>query len=66
MKIPCLTLAVMARVGDLNRLFRTFLKIKTTCKKASLSLYSYGIGDCHVTLKSDGSWTWLQDPQERG
>ena len=53
------TLAGMAGVGELHRLFRTFLNLKTTCKKASLSLNSDG-RNCHVTL-SDGSWKWLPD-----
>ena len=40
----------MAGVGELHRLFRTFLNIKTNCKKASLCLYSDG-SNCQVTLR---------------
>ena len=36
------TLAGMAGVGELHRLFRTFLNLKTSCKKASLNLFSDG------------------------
>ena len=44
------TLAGMAAVGELHRLFRTFLNLKTTCKKASLNLYSDS-SNCQVNLK---------------
>ena len=53
----------MARVGELHRLFRTFLNLKTTCKKASLSLYSGGRGDCHVTLKVTDPGHGYQTPR---
>ena len=32
----------MAGVGELHRLFRTFLNLKTVCNKASLNLFSDG------------------------
>ena len=40
----------MAGVVELHRLFRTFLILKTTWKKASLSFYSDG-SNCPVTLR---------------
>ena len=40
----------MAGIGELHRLFRTFLNIKTTCKKVSLNLYS-DASNCQVTLR---------------
>ena len=53
----------MAGVGELHRLFRTFLNLKTTCKKASLSLYSDGSGDCHVTLRVTAPGHGYQTPR---
>ena len=40
----------MAGVGELHRLFRTFLNLKISCKKASLNLYSDG-SNCQATLR---------------
>ena len=56
----------MARVWDLNRLFRTFLNLKTTWKKASLSLYSDGSGDCHVTLRVTAPGYGYKTPRRGG
>ena len=53
----------MAGVGELHRLFRTFHNLKTTCKKASLSLYSDGRGDCQVTLKVTAPGHGYQTPR---
>jgi hypothetical protein len=39
--------AGMARVGELHRVFRTFLNLK----KVSLSLYSDSSGNCLITLR---------------
>ena len=49
----------MAGVGELHRLFRAFLNLKTTCKKASLSLYSDG----HVTLRVTAPGKGYQTPR---
>ena len=56
----------MARVGDLNRLFRTFLYLKTTCKKASLILYSDGSGNCQVTLRVTAPGHGYKTPRRGG
>ena len=56
----------MAREGDLNRLFRTFLNLKTTCKKASLSLYSEGSGNCQVTLRVTAPGHGYKTPRRGG
>ena len=40
----------MARVGELQKLFQTFLRLKKTCKKAEVTFFSDSSGDCHVTL----------------
>ena len=56
------TLAGMAGVGKLHRLFRAFLILKTTCKKASLRLYSDG-SNCQVTLRVTAPGKGYQTPR---
>ena len=43
--------AAMAKVGELQRLFRTFLSLRRSCQQAEVTFYCDRDGICHVTLR---------------
>ena len=58
--------ARMAGVGELWRLLRTFLTLKSSCKTASLNITSDSDGDLSVTLKMSIAGQADQAPRRRG
>ena len=56
----------MVAEGTVTSLFRTFLRLRRTCKRTYMSISSDPDGDCHVTLRVTTPGTGFQSPCRGG